>query len=50
MYVVQIDHTTTMVELVASPAAWLWGIGSPHPREPLREGLAEGGAEGFSIV
>jgi hypothetical protein len=36
-----------MVELVAGLAAQLWCFEPPHPREPLRKGLAEGCVSGF---
>jgi hypothetical protein len=45
-----VDHPTnhvTMVEPFATTAAWMWRINPPHPREPLRKGLAEGGSQGF---
>jgi hypothetical protein len=41
-----VDHPTnhtTMVELFAATAAWMWRISPPHPQEPLRIGLAEDG-------
>ena len=30
-----------------SPTAWLYGINSRHPREPLRDGLVDVAVEGF---
>jgi len=30
-----------------SPTAWLYGINSRHPWEPLRDGLVEVAVEGF---
>jgi hypothetical protein len=36
-------------EPFAAMATWLWQFGSPRPRELLRKGLSEGGAEGFNI-
>jgi hypothetical protein len=33
--------------LFANIAAWRFQISPPHPREPLRKGLAEGGVRGF---
>jgi len=44
------NHPTknnTMVEPVTGLAAQLWCFELPHPREPLRKGLAEGGVSGF---
>jgi hypothetical protein len=37
----------TMVEPVAGLVTWLQCFEPPHPREPLRKGLAEGGVSGF---
>jgi hypothetical protein len=45
----QHKHTNipTMMKLFAPPAAWFcWSI-IPHPREPLRKGLAEAAIKGF---
>jgi hypothetical protein len=45
-----VDYPTnhiTMVEPLATTAAWMWQISSPHPREPLQKGVEEGGLQGF---
>ena len=34
----------------ADAVAWRWRISPPHPREPLRKGLAEDGVRGFYLV
>ncbi len=39
-----------MVELFASPAAWLWWFQPPHPRIPLWKGSDKGGAKGFYLL
>ena len=39
-----------MVVPFADSAAWDWRISPPHPREPLRKGLAEGGVGGFYLI
>jgi hypothetical protein len=42
-------HTNipTMMEPFAPPAAWFCRSSIPHPREPLRKGLAEVSVEGI---
>jgi hypothetical protein len=42
-------HTNipTMMEPFAPPAAWFCRSSIPHPREPLRKGLAEASVEGI---
>ena len=42
-------HTNipTMMEPFAPPAAWFCRSSIPHPREPLRKGLAEAAVEGI---
>jgi hypothetical protein len=32
------------------PAAWLLGISSPHPQEPMQKGLTKGTVAGFYII
>ena len=39
-----------MVVPFADSAAWDWRISPPHPREPLRKGLAKGGVGGFYLI
>ncbi len=45
----QTTNTTKMAEPFANIVARLWGISSPHPREPLWEGLIEGSVAGFYL-
>jgi hypothetical protein len=41
---------STIVEPVASLAAWLLCFEPHHPREPLRKGLTKGSVAGFDII
>ena len=40
------NYILTMMEPFAPPAAWFCRSSIPHPREPLRKGLAEASIEG----